>query len=82
MSLIDVPIKEAQRIKWEAGAEKYGPVFVGDPIEQMYEEFVDALNYVEQAEREGLSLPVMRKEILALCSKLKAINRKRRRLVA
>ena len=57
MRLIDLPTDQAKKIKWAEGQKKYGPTFVGDPLEQLDSELIDALNYIDEAERRGISLP-------------------------
>jgi hypothetical protein len=51
--LIDLPTDEARAIKWQLGREKYGPDFVGDPLEELDAELLDAMNYAEEAARQG-----------------------------
>ena len=46
--LIIHPIREACKIKWTIGQSHYGPEFVGDPIEQLFEEAVDGINYCKE----------------------------------
>ena len=53
--LIQVPFDEAMRIKWARGQAIYGPEFVGDPIHNLFEELVDASNYLEEARLQGLA---------------------------
>lgn len=47
-------VDEACAEKWRQGQIKYGPVFVGDPLEELYAEYIDALNYFNEIERRGL----------------------------
>lgn len=42
--------------KWKKGRAKYGPDFVGDPIQELFEECLDASNYAEEIARQGLLL--------------------------
>lgn len=51
-----LPLAEARRIKWQKGRDKYGPKFVGDPLEQLDEELLDAMNYVQEFESRGYTL--------------------------
>ncbi len=46
--LVLSPIHQACQQKWEKGQEHYGKEFVGDPVEQMYEEAVDGINYAKE----------------------------------
>jgi hypothetical protein len=57
MRLIDLPTDQAKKKKWAEGQKKYGPTFVGDPLEQLDSELIDALNDIDEAERRGISLP-------------------------
>ncbi len=52
-----LPTPEALIEKWKRGRDKYGPVFIGHPLEELDEELLDALNYVTEAERQGWKLP-------------------------
>jgi hypothetical protein len=54
--LIDLPTDEARAIKWQRGREKYGPDFVGDPLEELDAELLDAINYAEEAARRGVKM--------------------------
>jgi hypothetical protein len=48
----------AQAIKWVRGRIKYGPEFVGHPLEEFDDEMLDALNYVQEAKRRwGYTIP-------------------------
>ncbi len=50
---IHLPTREALVEQWKRGREQYGPVFVGHPLEELDEELLDAMNYVEEAQRQG-----------------------------
>ncbi len=52
--LIAIPIAEARTIKWARGRQKDGAEFIGDPLEELFDELLDALNYVEEAHGQGL----------------------------
>lgn len=54
--LIDMPIAEARAAKMAAGRVKYGPEFVGDPLEELDSELIDAMNYCAEAEGRGVVL--------------------------
>lgn len=47
-------VEDACRAKWEAGRRLYGAEFVGDPLEELYGEYLDALNYFDELDRRGL----------------------------
>lgn len=53
MSYIETPFDEATKQKWEAGQKVYGPTFIGEPAEQLYEEALDSWNYCEEMLRWG-----------------------------
>jgi hypothetical protein len=53
MSYIEQPFDEATKEKWAAGQLVYGPTFVGEPAEQLYEEALDSWNYCEEMLRWG-----------------------------
>jgi hypothetical protein len=47
------PIQEALTVKWSVGRQKYGDLnpdepFVGDPLLELYEELLDAMNYCRE----------------------------------
>lgn len=71
--LIDLPTEEAQRVKWIAGRKKLGPVFVGHPLEELDGEFIDSLNYIEEAERQGMTLPGFADNIRDMRERLRGI---------
>lgn len=49
---------DLQRLrKWREGREKYGPVFIGHPVKEAYEELLDLGNYFEQCARDNCLLP-------------------------
>jgi hypothetical protein len=44
--------------KWAEGREKYGPAWTGKPpLEELFEEQLDSINYVNEAERRGEITP-------------------------
>ena len=49
---VGMQLDHACRAKWEAGAKVYGPVFVGNPAAHLFEECVDALNYIDEMARQ------------------------------
>lgn len=75
--LIDLPIEEARAVKWQRGREKYGPDFVGDPLEELDGEMLDSLNYIDEAERRGLYLADVRAAVLGICSAVRQEYRQR-----
>lgn len=71
--LIDMPIEVARRVKWERGQRVYGPTFVGHPLEQFDEEMIDALNYLDEAERWGYAVPGLRERVTAIAEEVRKI---------
>ena len=48
--LINLPITRACIVKWNEGRAKHGEHFVGDPLAEGFEECLDLVLYVDQAE--------------------------------
>jgi len=71
--LIHLPIEEARAAKWRRGREKYGPVFIGDPLEELDEELLDAMNYAEEAARWGFPMAGVGEDLRRLCERIRAI---------
>lgn len=57
MKLIDMPVLEAREAKWKIGREKYGPEFQGNPLEELHDELIDAMNYTDQAYLDSMMTP-------------------------
>jgi hypothetical protein len=74
MKLIDLPIGEARAVKWRQGRERYGPVFIGHPLEELHEELLDAMNYAEEAARRGFRW-LHSRDLRQLCERTRAIYR-------
>ena len=67
--LIRLPIEAARREKWKIGRAKYGPEFQGHPLEEADSEFLDALNYLDQAEADGFDPgPIQSARLLVLAA--------------
>ena len=56
-----MPFDEARRAKWERGRALHrggGETgFVGDPAYELFEEMLDAMNYLEELESRGVDVP-------------------------
>lgn len=65
--LIHAPLVRACIVKWEEGRAEHGPCFQGDPLPDAFEECVDGINYLDQAE---LTLPEEDREQIAYCRHL------------
>ena len=70
---IHLEIEDARARKWSVGQQKYGPKFVGHPLEQFDEEMLDALNYVDEAERWGFDMGSIAVELRGICERVRAM---------
>jgi hypothetical protein len=77
LPLIELSIPEARRAKWRAGLEKYGPVFVGHPIEHLDGELLDAMNYTEEARLRGIDMGDIPARLMSLCVDVRKIWRRK-----
>ena len=73
--LIHLPIEEARAPKWRWGREQYGPVFIGHPPEELYEELLDLMKYAEEAARRGFTMAGISADLRRLCERIRAIYR-------
>lgn len=71
--LIELSIPDARRAKWRDGFNKYGPMFVGDPIEHLDGELLDAMNYAEEATRRGIGMGDIPGRLEKLCADVRKI---------
>jgi hypothetical protein len=71
--LMHIPIEAARAAKWRRGREQYGPVFIGDPLEELDEELLDAMNYAEEAARRGFPMAGIGEDLRRLCERIRAI---------
>lgn len=65
-----MPIDQARHEKWKAGRAGRGPEFEGHPLEEFDGEMLDALNYLDEAERQGFdagAIQSARLLVLAAC---------------
>jgi len=53
-ALIDLPVTRACIEKWNAGRAKHGETFAGNALDELYGELIDAINYCDQVQIEGL----------------------------
>jgi len=68
--LVEMPIMEAMKAKWNAGLKEYGRApdepFKGEKaVFELFAELVDGLNYCDQAEQEGFDMKSIREHVLA-----------------
>jgi hypothetical protein len=79
MDLIELSIDEARRLKYEVGRQEHrakrgGDEFVGDPLKELFDELLDAMNYVDECERRGLLLSSMGSHLRGLAERVQAIH--------
>lgn len=60
-ALIDLPIDDARRLKYQAGLKEHREAgtddFVGDPAVELYMEMLDSINYLDEMARRGVKVP-------------------------
>ena len=71
--LIHLPIEAARAAKWRRGRKRYGPVFIGNPLEELDEELLDAMNYAEEAARRGFHMAGIPEDLRRLAERIRAI---------
>lgn len=61
---IHLDFTDACDLKWAHGAKEHrkkpGDGFTGDPVEELFQEFLDGVNLVSEIERRGGELPGFR----------------------
>jgi hypothetical protein len=57
--LIDVPFDSALSLKFQRGRVEHGPVFLRNPVQEIDEELIDAMNYADEAIRQGFDIDIM-----------------------
>lgn len=73
MRLIEIHVEVARAVKWLEGRKQYGPEFVGHPLDEFDGELLDAMNYAEEAERQGWNLGSVPERLRALCEEVRAV---------
>lgn len=58
--LINIPLVRACIVKWNEGRAKHGDLFDLDPIAEAFDESIDGVNYLDQAQ---LMLPLTPKQV-------------------
>lgn len=51
--LIELPIEQARRLKWERGRKEHGTIMNLGPTEELYSECLDGINYALMLEMEA-----------------------------
>lgn len=73
---INFPVVRACAMRWAKGRETRGLAFEGDPIEELYEELIDAINYCDEAEVQGTSFAEEREMLWTIANKVRAKREK------
>ena len=76
--MIDLPIVRACIVKWNSGREKHGGEFQGRPLEELFGELIDAINYCDQAAMEGDDVDDIRADLMELAEQVQEIGLARR----
>ncbi len=81
MNLIDLPLNEALAKKFEAGriAHNNSEEFVGDPLNELFQECLDAMNYCNEALKRGIDLTHRHRQFWAAALEVQTIHRNRNR---
>lgn len=81
MKLIDLDFDEAAAIKHECGRQKYRAqgegTFVGEPLPELFEELLDAVNYAQEAEKQGIALPGVVRDLRDIADRVRRAWRDR-----
>lgn len=71
---LNLPIDEALIAKWESGRKHYRDGddggFVGDPVEELFQELLDSIQYTREIERRGTYLHNFEKTFRDLAEQL------------
>jgi hypothetical protein len=54
VSYIEMPLTRACIEKWTTGRTSHGPEFIGRPVPDAFEECLDGINYLDEAELQGI----------------------------
>lgn len=81
---IDMDFDDALQAKWDAGlrTHRQSPEerFCGDPVEELFQELLDATSYVRVLEEEGVELPGFRTTLRNMAISLQLRKRELHRL--
>lgn len=69
--LISFPFDEARAIKFQIGRAEHGPVFLNHPVVEIDMELIDAVNYAEEAIKQGYDKTALE----TIISKLKDVDK-------
>jgi hypothetical protein len=62
-------------MKWKEGQQKYGPIFQGNPLAHMYEEWCDGANYITVGQEMGIITRKEADEMMDLVWRLATMTR-------
>lgn len=68
---IDITFDEARQQKFALGRAEHGPVFLRNPIREIDMELIDAMNYADEAIRQGFDA----RAVAEIQSKLQEVDR-------
>lgn len=78
-------LQDALEAKWAAGVREHRKrgekTFQGDPCEELFEELLDALNYVTTMEDSGVELPGFRTTLKNMAVTLQAREKELRKRI-
>lgn len=82
---IAMDLETALQTKWESGKRKHRTPnkkgFHGDPVEELFQEFLDAINYIIVLESQGVELPGYRTTCRNMALALQQRERELRRRI-
>jgi len=76
---IELPTTRAIAERWRKGRLVHGTKFVGDPLNEWYEELIDAINYVDEVATRDPAADVdwCRDQLLRMAEHVRALWQKR-----
>lgn len=78
MNYIDLPLKEALAKKFADGKLAHGnsDIFVGNPLEQLFQEMLDAMNYCDEIQKQfGIDMHHRRSQFWAAALEVQTLYR-------
>ncbi len=65
-NLMDMSVAGARKFKWKAGAEEHGQEMTLDPLEELFSEQLDSINYARALSVDTSLPPDVRTELLGM----------------
>lgn len=76
--MLNLETGAARARKWEAGRAQFGPgPFVGDPLDELDDELIDAMNYAAVGATAGLPLEGILADLQGLRDRVRALAARR-----